>query len=230
VNQPTTCCVPGHPYFLAPDPTQKAATSVNSSGSQSGDRANRITTLFTSHYNQLLRLASFLGAEEEAEDVVAEAFCELYRRWGGLRDDGGAISYLQSTVRNLTRMHIRHEQVARRRAPTLAAAPEVPGSAEQTVIDSHGGQAVVRALSGLPHRQREALVLRYWMGFKDAEIADAMGISLGSVKVHIFRGMTGVRLAMTDAGWLPTPPRRGEPARPAAARRELTGHQRPVSC
>jgi RNA polymerase sigma factor (sigma-70 family) len=48
----------------------------------------------------------------------------------------------------------------------------------------------------LPARQREALVLRHWLGLKESEIAAAMGISVGSVKTHTARGLAALTHAM----------------------------------
>ncbi|WP_225102105.1 RNA polymerase sigma factor [Streptomyces sp. CoH27] len=160
-----------------------------------------VASLFSSHYAHLLRLARLLGAEEESEDLVAEAFCELHRRWTALRTDGAAVGYLRSTVSNLARMHIRRKQVVRRRFPALTDVPEFCRSAEQSVLARHGHQAVVHALGELPRRQREAIVLRYWMGLQDTEIAEAMDISHGTVKVHIFRGMAGLKRSLADGEW-----------------------------
>lgn len=54
----------------------------------------------------------------------------------------------------------------------------------------------IKALRGLPPRQREALVLRYYGDLSEAEIADAMGISKGAVKSHTARGMAALRMAL----------------------------------
>jgi RNA polymerase sigma factor (sigma-70 family) len=55
---------------------------------------------------------------------------------------------------------------------------------------------LVSALQRLPARQREALVLRHWLGLKEGEIAAAMGISTGSVKTHTARGIAALTQAM----------------------------------
>ncbi|WP_235609268.1 sigma-70 family RNA polymerase sigma factor, partial [Frankia casuarinae] len=60
----------------------------------------------------------------------------------------------------------------------------------------HEQRAVVVALQRLSPRQREALVLRYWLDLKESEIAAVMGISCGAVKSHVARGMTALSRAM----------------------------------
>ena len=157
------------------------------------EREAAVTRLFSSEAVQLQRLATLLGAGHEAEDVVAEAFCDLHRRWNALRDPETAPAYLRSVVCNLVRMRLRHLAVVRRHAP--GAPPEV-GSAESEVVLREDQVEVVRALRGLPERQREALVLRYWMDLREAEVAAAMGISAGSVKVHTSRGMAALTRAL----------------------------------
>lgn len=149
-----------------------------------------VAALFADQHLSLVRLAVLLGADD-AEDVVAEAFYQLYRRWRKLRDPAAATAYLRSTVVNLVRMRIRHLQVARRH---LAGEPEpvTVASGEDTTVLRDDQRALVDAVRDLPDRQREALVLRYWLDLREAEIAAAMGISPGSVKVHVSRGMAAL--------------------------------------
>ena len=82
-------------------------------GAADAEREAAIARLFDVHYTPLLRLAALLGADDP-ENIVAEAFYELYRKWRKLRTTDSAEAYLRSVVRNLTRMRIRHLQVVRR--------------------------------------------------------------------------------------------------------------------
>jgi RNA polymerase sigma-70 factor (sigma-E family) len=153
------------------------------------EREAAVTALFDRHHTELVRMAALLGADQDAEDVVAEAFCELYRRWPRLRDPLAAPAYLRSVVCNLTRMRLRHLQVVRRHTePPLPDA----GSAEQQVVLREDQREVVLALRELPDRQRQALVLRYWLDLKEVDVAAAMGISCGAVKTHTSRGMASL--------------------------------------
>jgi RNA polymerase sigma-70 factor (sigma-E family) len=153
------------------------------------EREARITALFDRHHTELVRLAVLLGAAGDAEDIVAEAFCELYKRWARLRDPAAAPAYLRSVVCNLVRMRLRHLQVVRKHAENP---PRDVGSAEQEVVVREDHREVVQALLALPDRQRQALVLRYWLDLKESEVAAAMGISAGAVKAHTSRGMAGL--------------------------------------
>ncbi|MGW1672659.1 sigma-70 family RNA polymerase sigma factor [Streptomyces sp. NPDC002324] len=158
------------------------------------EREAGVARLFELHYSSMLRLAVLLGADDP-ENVVAEAYYQIYRKWRRLRDAEAAEAYLRSTVCNLTRMRIRHLQVARRHVETPAAEEPV-ASAESTALLHDDQRVLIGALQQLPARQREALVLRHWLGLKESEIAAAMGISCGSVKTHTARGLAALTQAM----------------------------------
>ncbi|WP_399896549.1 RNA polymerase sigma factor [Streptomyces sp. BBFR51] len=157
------------------------------------ERETAMIRLFDGQHAQLVRLAVLLGADQDAEDVVAEAFCVLHSRWYRLRAPQAAAAYLRSVVCNLVRMRIRRLQVSRRHADVRL---DPVASAEATAMLHEDQRQVVDALEGLPTRQREALVLRYWMDLREREIAEAMGISTGAVKSHISRGMHALSRAM----------------------------------
>ncbi len=184
---------PGAPVRAAasaPPPGRLGGTWL---GLRDVDREAAVTALFDQHHTQLVRLAVLLGADGDAEDVVAEAFCELYRRWPRLRDAHAAPAYLRSVVCNLVRMRLRHLQVVRRHSSVHGSDHlEDAGSAEQEVVLREDHREVVRALRELPERQRQALVLRYWLDLREAEVAAAMGISAGAVKAHTSRGMAAL--------------------------------------
>ncbi|MFI6010762.1 sigma-70 family RNA polymerase sigma factor [Streptomyces sp. NPDC051243] len=158
------------------------------------EREAGLARLFELHYSSMLRLAVLLGADDP-ENVVAEAYYQIYRKWRRLRDTEAAEAYLRSTVCNLTRMRIRHLQVARKHVekPTPE---ELVASAESTALLRDDQRVLIDALQQLPARQREALVLRHWLGLKESEIAAAMGISCGSVKTHTARGLAALTQAM----------------------------------
>ncbi|MFE7838533.1 SigE family RNA polymerase sigma factor [Streptomyces sp. NPDC057474] len=158
------------------------------------EREAGVARLFELHYSSMLRLAVLLGADDP-ENVVAEAYYQIYRKWRRLRDAEAAEAYLRSTVCNLTRMRIRHLQVARKHVEAPAAQEPV-ASAESTALLHDDQRVLIGALQQLPARQREALVLRHWLGLKESEIAAAMGISCGSVKTHTARGLAALTQAM----------------------------------
>lgn len=155
------------------------------------ERDVAVRALFVDQRLPMTRLAVLLGADD-GEDVVAESFYQLYRRWPRLRDSEAARAYLRATVINLTRMRIRHLQVTRRHADRPDGASREVHSSEAEAVLRDDQKAVVRALGELPQRQREALVLRYWLDLREKEIAETMGISAGAVKTHVSRGMAAL--------------------------------------
>ncbi|MGI5288684.1 sigma-70 family RNA polymerase sigma factor [Nonomuraea polychroma] len=148
--------------------------------------------LFAAQYQGLVRLAGLLGADDP-EDIAQEAFARLHTR--RLRDDGAALAYLRATVCNLTRNRLRHLRLVRLRRPEP---PEPARSSEHDVLVAEEHRELLAAVDRLPRRQREALVLRYWLDLSEREIADAMGVSPGSVKTHASRALAALGKALKE--------------------------------
>jgi RNA polymerase sigma-70 factor (sigma-E family) len=159
------------------------------------DAEAAVAGLFAARYPELVRMAGLLGADDP-EDIAQEAFARLLRSHGSLRDADAALAYVRVTVCNLTRNRQRHLRVARLRAPTPAALDVA--SSEQAALAREEHREVLAALAALPARRREAIVLRYWLGLSEAEIATAMGISAGTVKSQLSRGLAALGRALGD--------------------------------
>ena len=158
------------------------------------DADEAVTQLYTAHYRSLVRLAALLLRDVgAAEEVVQESFISLHKAWKRLRDPDRALAYLRQTVVNRSRSVLRHRSVELRHAP--APMPDA-ASAEYGAMGLLEQQAVIRALSRLPERQREVLVLRYYSDLSEADIAETIGISRGAVKSHAFRGMAALRTTL----------------------------------
>ena len=154
-----------------------------------------VAGLFAARYPELVRLAGLLGADDP-EDIAQEAFARLLRRYGALRDADAALGYVRATVCNLTRNRHRHLRVARLRTPVER--PADVESSEQAALSREEQREVIAALAALPARRREAIVLRYWLGLSEAEIAATMGISPGTVKSAVSRGLAAVGRALEE--------------------------------
>lgn len=148
-----------------------------------------MTTLYREHALGLIRLAVvMLGDRPAAEDVVQEAFCGLYRRWSHLTDPAKSLPYVRSAVLNGCRSVIR--QRARRDGRVAAEPPAASAETDALIGEEH--RAVLAALRLLPPRQREALVLRFFLDLDEPEIARSMGISRGTVKSTVSRGIAAL--------------------------------------
>jgi RNA polymerase sigma-70 factor (sigma-E family) len=154
-----------------------------------------VAGLFAARYPELVRLAGLLGADDP-EDIAQEAFARLLRRYDSLRDADAALGYVRATVCNLTRNRRRHLRVVRLRTP--AECPADVESSEQAALSREEQREVIAALAALPARRREAIVLRYWLGLSEAEIAAAMGISPGTVKSAVSRGLAALGRALEE--------------------------------
>ena len=155
------------------------------------DREAGVVAVFEAHYSHLVRLARHLVDDPaEAEDVVMDAFVGLSRRWQHVRRTEDAFFYLRTSVVNGSRSRLRRLKVARERRHTQLDRDSAP--ADQAAMAHLEQEAVARALRVLPRRQREVLVLRYYDGASEAEIAEVLGISVGSVKTHASRGLHAV--------------------------------------
>jgi len=151
-----------------------------------------VTALYAAHAVGLIRLGFvMLGNRGTAEDVVQDAFLGLYRNWDRLHDPANALPYLRSSVLNGCRTALRAQAREDRRDRTAAARDGRPpfDSTEAAVLLSEEHQEVLVAVRGLADRQREALMLRYYLGLSTDETARVMGISTGTVKSAISRAI-----------------------------------------
>ena len=150
-----------------------------------------LTALYQAHALSLIRLGYvMLGDRQAAEDVVQDAFAGLHRRWANLADQGKALQYLRSCVLNGCRT------AWRRRRPTAALelldhepSRTHASPAEDALLADEERQLVIRAIRDLPERQREVLVLRFYLDAPDAEIARLMGIGESTVRSTAHRAL-----------------------------------------
>jgi RNA polymerase sigma-70 factor (sigma-E family) len=150
----------------------------------------RVTALYQAHALGLIRLAVLMvGDQPTAEDVVQDAFLALYRRWPTLKDPDRALAYARASVLNGCRMV--HRANSRHDGVTLEI-PDDAESAEETALLGEASREVLAALRRLPARQREAVVLRYYLDMTEDQAAQAMRVSRGTVKSATSRGLAAL--------------------------------------
>ncbi len=134
-----------------------------------------IAELYARECRPLTRLAVLLVLDwQAAEEVVTDAFVAIYRGWRRPQDSEEALPCLRRAVVSKSRA-VRRQRIATCKNAQLGRSP------------------VISVLRGLPQRQREAIVLRYYVGLSEAEVAAAMGVRKGLVKSYLARGMSSLR-------------------------------------
>ena len=149
--------------------------------SPSAGRRETVTfeSLYEQRFGSMVRLAyTLVDTTEQAEEVVQDSFAAVYQRFHRLDNPE---AYLRVTVLNGCRRVLRRRMLSRRQP--------VPPSEEGQLGASH----VVDAIRRLPHRQRSMVVLRYDLQLTDREIADTLGIPVGTVKSTIHRALAALR-------------------------------------
>jgi RNA polymerase sigma-70 factor (sigma-E family) len=144
----------------------------------------------------LLRFATAVtGDRHQAEDLLQGALERAYGKWSRVAGRGDPERYVKQSIVNAARDGWRKQK----RHPEVYGLGE--GSGTYLPFDEVITRDVVRgALASLPPRQRLVVVLRYWEGMTEAETADLMGISVGTVKSQAHRAMKTLReqLALSE--------------------------------
>ena len=146
-----------------------------------------VSQLYQASALGLIRLAKLLLRDQaSAEDVVQDAFLNLYRALPRLRDRERVLPYLRACVINGSRSVLR----SRERALLRKVQHEPPASsAESAAMLGEDRREVLTAVARLPRRAREVLVLRYYLDLPDQEIAAALGVSRSTVSSTASRAM-----------------------------------------
>jgi RNA polymerase sigma factor (sigma-70 family) len=153
----------------------------------SGDRRSReldeptIREFLRTDYPRLVAAVGLAcGSRAAGEDAVCEALARAWERTERGEEIRNLRAWVATVAFNQARSGFRRILVERRARERLVPVPELPG-ADEDAIDLR------RALGGLPRKQREASVLRYYLGLNVAEVATVMGISEGTAKTSLYR-------------------------------------------
>jgi RNA polymerase sigma-70 factor (sigma-E family) len=144
----------------------------------------------TARGRALLRTAYLLtGNLPDAEDLVQAALAKTYLAWDRIEDRGALDGYVRRAMVNT------HISWWRRRRVQEFPTDELP---DRAVADHAGDsdlqETLRRAIDRLPHRMRAAVVLRYYEDMTEAEVAERLGVSLGTVKSTVSRAVAKLRI------------------------------------
>ncbi|WP_209314744.1 SigE family RNA polymerase sigma factor [Streptomyces bohaiensis] len=200
VHRPTALPRPvaGFPV-IAPIPAHEAAqvriaAEDTDTSMAEGTSVDQLTATYQQHYRSLLGLAALLLDDTAScEDVVQEAFIRVHSARSRVRDPEKTLAYLRQTVVNLSRSTLRRRILG---VKLLSKPMPDMASAEEGAYDKLERADLIKAMRNLQRRQREVLVLRYFADMSEAEVADSLGISTGSVKAYGSRGIAALRVAM----------------------------------
>jgi RNA polymerase sigma-70 factor (sigma-E family) len=143
----------------------------------------------------LLRTAYLLtGDRGLAEDLLQSALAKAYRHWGRLSASGSPEAYVRKVLLNERRSWWRR---AGNRQLVLGDVPERGGRDEPAAVDER--DALWRALLKMPPRTRAVLVLRYWEDLSEADTAELLGCSTGTVKSLASRGLRRLQTLLDPA-------------------------------
>lgn len=185
------------PAVSLPLPVRRSAASRMGSAAAAdatGASVDQLTETYQAHYRSLLRLAALLLDDlSSCEDVVQEAFIRVHAARRRVREPEKTLAYLRQTVVNLSRSTLRRRILGLRLLPKPM--PDM-ASAEEGAYDALERDQLRTALRGLQRRQREVLVLRYYADLTEAQVAEVLGVSVGSVKAYGSRGLAALRILM----------------------------------
>jgi len=166
------------------------------------DRIGRVA------YGIALRI---LRDERLAEDAVQEGFLAVWRSAATFRAERAKASTWVVTLVHRRAVDIVRREERRRAEPlepvTGQDAPDPAGSAEDEAWLGFERERVLTALAALPDAQRESLELAYYGGYSQSELAEMLGVPIGTIKSRMFAGLARLRALLdetdTETAWTP---------------------------
>ncbi len=166
----------------------------------SENAADVFRQVFDRYYNRLIYHAlRFVDNEAEAEDVVEDAFCELWRNREAIDFQQNIQSYLYRAVSTRALNVLRHKGVA---ATRIELMEQINVSRMEYMASQDGVMPIEteelrrelnEAIAGLPDKCREVFKLSYMHGLKNSDIADAMDVSVRTVEAHMYKALRMLR-------------------------------------
>lgn len=159
-------------------------------------RDQTLAVLFDDHYRALRGLAYLItGDSARSEEIVMEAFVKVFTGWSRFRRVDDQRAYLRQVVVNLCRSRFRREKVEQR---VNALVHRWEQQKEPREYEAH--MDLWNAVRKLPERQRACIVLRYYEDLPEAEIAQVLDCSVGTVKSQLFKARAHLERELTPGG------------------------------
>jgi len=188
----------GYPQKMA-DSEEQALLERIRNGDESG-----FELLVKEHTGKVIGLAwRLVGNREEAEDLAQEAFFRLHRSLPEFRGESLVSTWLYRTTTRLAIDHLRRERIRRKLfffrkdndAPDpVELACDYGSNPSRELQSQEAMRSLRKSLSKLSSRQQVIFTLRHYEGLALKEIAEHLGIKTGTVKAHLHRAVTQLRL------------------------------------
>ena len=151
------------------------------------DRQGAIGEIYAALGTTVLSYLQRLVGRDDAEDVLQRVFYEVWRHNGRYDPSRSLAGWVLGIARNRAIDHLRHQ---RNTAVALDTLDDLPGADGRELAERYARSHEVRsALTRLPVEQREVLVLAYFGGYTQSQIATYLNLPLGTVKARAFRGL-----------------------------------------
>lgn len=146
----------------------------------------------------LVRLAALLANDADAApDIVQDCYEAVWRLQPTVGDPEHFVAYLRKAVINRSRSRLRRLRTVRRFLAQARPPADVP-PADSALLVAEQHRELLGHVDRLPARQREVIVLRYYCGLSEVATAEAIGVSVGTVKSSAHRALTALRRKMKD--------------------------------
>ncbi|MBC7274176.1 MAG: SigE family RNA polymerase sigma factor [Streptomyces sp.] len=151
---------------------------------------DRFQEFVRARWSHLVRTAYLLtGDAHHAEDLTQTALAKAYRSWRRVSRSDNPDAYVRRMLVTCNRDRFRKRRVTE----ALTAAPPERAGRDEAVARVDERRALLAALAQLPKRQRAVVVLRYWEDLSEAEVAETLGCSPGTVKSQASKGLAKLR-------------------------------------
>ncbi|WP_282699513.1 SigE family RNA polymerase sigma factor [Streptomyces sp. CC219B] len=154
------------------------------------EQEDRFQEFVRARWSHLVRTAYLLtGDAHHAEDLTQTALAKAYRSWRRVSRSDNPEAYVRRMLVSCNSDRFRKRRVRE----ALTAAPPERAGRDETYAWADERSALLPALAELPPRQRAVVVMRYWEDLSEAEVAEVLGCSAGTVKSQASKGLAKLR-------------------------------------